>query len=226
MMNLRDIVAQSSNVGISMVKDHLSDEVYYSRLSGYGFGKPTHIDFPGEAIGMLSSYKTWSDIDSGTISFGQGLTVTSLETASFYGAIANKGVKYQPHFLIGYPQSKENPIPKYRSEQVMRPETASLLTSILVSAVTDGTGRAARIDGYDVAGKTGTAQKANPEAQGYLEDEYIVSFVGFLANTESAMVCVAMMDNPIGADGNSPTGPLFASIMLYAANHYKMVPLT
>ena len=226
MMNLRDIITMSSNVGISMVKDNLSDAVYYSYLQRYGFGRATHIDFPGEAIGSLSPYHKWYDIDSGTISFGQGLTVTSLEMASFYGAIANNGVKYQPHFLIGYPQSKENPLPSYKSEQIMRPDTADLLTSMLISAVAEGTGHSARINGYEVAGKTGTAQKANPEASGYLSDDYIVSFVGFLANTDSKLVCITMMDNPIGAYGNSPTGPLFASLMWYAANRYMIAPTT
>jgi len=226
MMNLRDIITVSSNVGISMVKDYLSDEVFHSYLQRYGFGKATHVDFPGEAIGTLSPYTRWYDVDSGTIAFGQGLTATSLEIACFYGAIANNGVKYQPHFLIGYPQSKANPIPSYKSEQIMRPDTANQLTSILTSAVANGTGYSARIDGYEVAGKTGTAQKANPETGGYLNDNYIVSFVGFLANTESKLVCITMMDNPIGAYGNSPTGPLFASLMWFAANRYMIAPTT
>jgi membrane peptidoglycan carboxypeptidase len=97
---------------------------------------------------------------------------------------------------------------------------------MLQSVVTTGTGTTAAVEGYAMAGKTGTAQKARPleEGGGYIDDEYIVSFVGYFANTNSKLVCITCMDNPQGADGDSPTGPLFASIMRYVANRYLIEP--
>jgi cell division protein FtsI (penicillin-binding protein 3) len=223
-MSFRTIIAQSSNVGTSMVKDRLSDEVYASHLSRFGIGHPTHIDFPGEGIGILDPWEGWSDIQSANISFGQGVSVSSLQIASFYGAVANDGIKYQPHFLIDRPQAAKRAEFSNKTEAIMRPETATTLKSMLTTVVTDGTGHAARIEGYSVAGKTGTAQKASPDGSGYLSDNYIVSFVGFFADSDSKFVCITSMDNPIGADGNAPTGPLFASIMQFAANRYMIEP--
>jgi cell division protein FtsI (penicillin-binding protein 3) len=223
-MSFRTIIAQSSNVGTSMVKDRLSDELYASHLSRFGVGHPTHVDFPGEGIGILDPWEGWSDIQSANISFGQGVSVSSLQIASFYGAVANDGIKYQPHFLIDRPQAAKRAEFSNKTEVIMRPETAATLRSMLTTVVTDGTGHAARIDGYSIAGKTGTAQKASPDGNGYLPDDYIVSFVGFFADSDSKLVCIASMDNPIGADGNAPTGPLFASIMQFAANRYMIEP--
>jgi cell division protein FtsI (penicillin-binding protein 3) len=222
-MSFRTIISESSNVGISLAKDRISDETYASYLSRFGIGLPTRVDFPGEGIGILADWNEWSDIQAANISFGQGVSVSSLQMASFYGAVANNGIKYQPHFLIDRPQALERVSFADTAEQVMRPDTARSLTSMLESVVTDGTGHGARVEGYSVAGKTGTAQKASPDG-GYLPDNYIVSFVGFLSASESKLVCITSMDNPIGAEGNAPTGPLFASIMRFAANRYMIEP--
>jgi cell division protein FtsI (penicillin-binding protein 3) len=222
-MTFRSIIAQSSNVGISMVRERVSEELFASYLAKFGIGSATHIDFPGEGIGILDPWEGWSDIQAANISFGQGVAVSSLQIASFYGAVANDGIKYQPHFLIDRPQAAARAEFSGKAEAIMRPETARILSDMLVSVVTDGTGHASRIDGYAVAGKTGTAQKASPEG-GYLPDNYIVSFVGYFANSNSKFVCITSMDNPIGADGNAPTGPLFASLMQFAANRYMIEP--
>jgi cell division protein FtsI (penicillin-binding protein 3) len=222
-MSLRTIISESSNVGISLVKDRISDETYDSHLRLYGIGQPTHVDFPGEGIGILASWNEWSDIQTANISFGQGVSVSPLQMASFYGAVANDGIKCQPHFLIDRPQASGRTEFSGKSERIMRPETAKDLTSMLTTVVAEGTGRTAQIEGYSVAGKTGTAQKASPDG-GYLPDNYIVSFVGFLADSQSGLVCITSMDNPIGAESNAPTGPLFASIMQFVANRYLIEP--
>jgi cell division protein FtsI (penicillin-binding protein 3) len=222
-MSFRTVIAQSSNVGISLVKERISDETFASHLERFGVGQPTHIDFAGEAIGSLDSWEDWSAIQAANITFGQGVAVSSLQIASFYGAVANDGIKYQPHFLINQPQSLEHVDVVGKSERIMLSDTAAALEDMLSSVVADGTGKAAQIDGYTVAGKTGTAQKAAPEG-GYLSGDYIVSFVGFFAGSQSELVCITSMDNPIGAEGNAPTGPLFASIMQFAANRYMIEP--
>jgi cell division protein FtsI (penicillin-binding protein 3) len=223
-MSFTTIIAKSSNVGISLVKDRISDEVYASYLKRFGIGGATHVDFPGEGIGSLDDWENWPEVQAANISFGQGVSVSPLQMAAFYGAVANDGIKYQPHFLIDRPQALDRSEFSDKSERIMRSDTAQDLTGMLASVVSDGTGHAARIEGYTVAGKTGTAQKALPEGGGYMPDDYIVSFVGFLAGTESKLVCITSMDNPIGAESNAPTGPLFASIMQFAANRYMIEP--
>jgi cell division protein FtsI (penicillin-binding protein 3) len=224
-MSFRTILAQSSNVGISLVKDRLDDESYYGYLRRFGVKEATHVDFPGEALGSLDPWESWSAVQAANISFGQGVSLTSLQAADFYGAVVNDGLKYRPHFLIDRPQAPLGAKDAIKGEQVMRTDTAQALRSMLASAVSEGTGHAAAIEGYEVAGKTGTAQKASPDG-GYLPDEYIVSFVGFLVGSQSKLVCITSMDNPIGAEGNAPTGPLFASIMQFAANRYMIEPGT
>jgi cell division protein FtsI (penicillin-binding protein 3) len=221
MMSLRTIISQSSNVGISLVEERVGATTYAGYLERFGFGQPTHVDYPGESLGLLADVDDWSAVQAANISFGQGVSVTSLQMASFYGAIANDGIRVSPHFLIDRPQSQIHV--EYASEQLLTTDTANTLTDILTTVTTDGTGHAARIDGYLVAGKTGTAQKA-AEWGGYLEDNYIVSFVGYFAESESKLVCITSMDNPIGAEGNAPTGPLFASIMEFAAGRYMIEP--
>lgn len=247
-MSFRTVIAESSNVGTTLIKETISNETFAAYLEKWGFGQTpvldfpvghelyglgqtTHVDFPGENKGSLAPWGDWPDIQAANISFGQGVQVSPLQMASFYGVIANDGIKYQPHFLLDRPQAQERPT--YAAETVMSSKTAEDMTSILTSVVSDGTGHAARIEGYTVAGKTGTAQKsAGPDdpswkiepGSNYLRDEYIVSFVGFLPNADTKLVCLASMDNPIGADGNAPTGPLFASIMKFVTNRYMIQP--
>ncbi|MDR3053150.1 MAG: penicillin-binding protein 2 [Coriobacteriales bacterium] len=220
-MSLRTIIMESSNIGVSLVEREIGDATFHEYLTKYGFGQPTHVDFPYEATGLLAPLDGWVPIQAANISFGQGVAASPLQIASFYGAIANDGLKMQPHFLLAYPYS-DTP-PSYTSEQIMTPATATELTSILRSVVTDGTGTRSAVEGYATAGKTGTAEKA-AETGGYLENYYVVSFAGFFTEAPSKFVCLTTMDNPLGAEGNAPTQPLFAAIMKFAATHYGILP--
>jgi membrane peptidoglycan carboxypeptidase len=116
--------------------------------------------------------------------------------------------------------------PTYENNRIISDDTARKLESMLCTAVAEGTGRSAQVAGYTIAGKTGTAEKARPEEEGggYIDGEYIVSFVGYLVHASRSLVCITSMDNPTGAEGNAPTGPLFASIMKFAATRYMLVP--
>lgn len=226
MMSFADIITYSSNIGMTLVEERLSNEVFYNYLQGFGFGQATHVDYPGEGVGELHTPDGWSELEQGNISFGQGVSTTPVAMASFYGAIANGGLMCPPHFIINQPESMANLEVLEQDKQLFSPKTAKTLESMLQSVVTTGTGTTAAVEGYAMAGKTGTAQKARPleEGGGYIDDEYIVSFVGYFANTNSKLVCITCMDNPQGADGDSPTGPLFASIMRYVANRYLIEP--
>ena len=251
-MSFREIIAQSSNVGTSWAKDRISDPLYANYLKDFGICEYTGVDFPGEENGWVSKIDgdsepypynvlkdadNWADVRSANISFGQGINVTSLQMASFYGAVANDGIQHRPHFLVGTPQSGVKSTNKESGfndgsgvsdtdesvgMRIMRSDTASSLQSLLRSVVTDGTGSKARIEGYNVAGKTGTAQKLIDGV--YSEQEYVVSFVGFLEASDSKLVCITSMDNPERAEYDAPTGPLFSSIMKYAADRYMIKP--
>ncbi|MCL1890856.1 MAG: penicillin-binding protein 2 [Coriobacteriia bacterium] len=220
-MSLKTILAKSSNVGVSLVERRMTDKTFASYLDQYGFGKYTHVDYPGEAAAHIDEVKSWNPVQAANISFGQGVQTSSLQIASFYGAIANGGVLRQPHFLIARPQYDTPPV--YDFEAIMPSSTAEDLEEMLGLAVTKGTGKAAAIEGYEVVGKTGTAEKASKDG-GYIEDEYVVSFVGYFANSNSKIVCITSFDNPLGAWGNSPAPPLFKTLMTFAINRYMILP--
>ncbi|MDR2109390.1 MAG: penicillin-binding protein 2 [Coriobacteriales bacterium] len=214
-MSFREILVHSSNIGISLIEDKIGDEAFHAMLSGAGFGQPTHVDYPGEAIGLMSELEDWNVVSRATMAFGQGIQVSSLQVASFYGAIANHGVQIQPHLLMARPNQDRQP--EYSARRVMSQDSAERLESMLRSVV-EIHAPAADIPGYQVVGKTGTAEKASSEG-GYLQDNHIVSFVGYLANASSQMVCLTSFDNPLQQLTAPPTQPLFKDIMSYLTNH-------
>jgi cell division protein FtsI (penicillin-binding protein 3) len=219
-MSMRQVLTVSSNVGASLIEQKIGDDKFYAYLQKFGFGQATHVDYPGEAIGELADVSKWTPIQAANISFGQGMQISTLQLASFYGAIADGGTKITPHFLYARPQDDTQI--KYDSTKIFSSDTASKLTSMLRSVVTDGTGKKADISGYDIVGKTGTAQIVDPSSGGYYADKYICSFVGYVANSSSDIVCMTSMYNPTGALANAPTSPLFKTIMQYVINEYDI----
>ncbi|MGI6217617.1 MAG: penicillin-binding transpeptidase domain-containing protein, partial [Coriobacteriales bacterium] len=188
-------------------------ETFYKYLEMFGFGKATGVDYPGESDGILADYQDWSEVQEANISFGQGISVTTIQMASFYGMIASGGTYVQPHFLIGYPNSDETV--EYDKTQMLTTDVCDQLTDMLTGVVTDGTGAAAAVEGYTVAGKTGTAQKITDSGE-YSEGAYVISFDGYLANSSSSLACVVSIDNP----ETSAAMPVFSSVMEYAAQRY------
>ena len=169
---LRQILDQSSNVGISLATEKMGFEELYNHIVRYNLHSDTGVDYPGEgeegtdALGMLAPYDQWSAVQAYNVSFGQGVSVTPLQMTRFYGAIVNNGVECVPHFLIGMPQSGTTPA--YGTTQVIE-NTDALgdMQSMLKTVVTDGTGAKAAIDGFNVAGKTSTAEIYDEENGGY-----------------------------------------------------------
>ena len=221
-MTFRQILAKSSNVGMSLIEEQINNERFSTFIERYGFGQYTHIDYPGESPGLVAELRHWSSIQAANMSFGQGLQITPLQIASFYGAIANEGMMCQPHFLIARP--RYDAPPHYESKPLFGPKTAAKLEDLLSGVVIEGTGKPAAIPGYDVVGKTGTAEIASPLG-GYLEDEYIVSFVGYIANSNSKLVCVTSLDSPIAPMDYPAASVLFNTIMSFAINRYMVVPV-
>lgn len=225
-MTLRQILDQSSNVGISLAVEEMGFQELYDHIVKYGLHKRTGVDYPGEgeagtdALGYLVPFDEWSRVTGYNVSFGQGISVTPLQMTRFYGAIINDGVACTPHFLISKPQTGENP--EYATEQIVE-NTSVLPTMIdmLKTVVTDGTGTAAAIDGFEVAGKTSTAEIYDEENGGYREGVYNICFTGFLADSSSQLVCF------VGANevpGDRVVTPVFKDIMTTAIDRFKITP--
>lgn len=217
-MTFSEILENSSNVGISLATKKVGFEKLYSTLSSLKFATKTGIDYPGEDSGSLSNVEEWSKIDGYSISFGQGVTATPLQVAYAYGALANGGSVAQPHFMIALPQTEE--WLTYEKEQLLDDKKAlKTLTGMLRSVVTSGTGQDAKIRGYDVVGKTSTAEIA--ENGSYAKSRYNLCFSGFIANSSSKLVCNVVANN-VKQTGNMASA--FRDIMVEAIDLYKIVP--
>lgn len=218
-MTLRAIIANSSNVGISLATEKLGFSNFYKKILEYGFTSKTGVDYPGEASGYLLEKEYWSLIKSYNVSFGQGVSVTPVQLVQFYGAIVNNGLQCVPHFLIEKPHSDDDII--YPQEDIIQNKKAiTTLTSMLESVVEIGTATDAAIPGFKVAGKTGTAEIAKAEG-GYYSGLYNLSFVGFLPDSSSQLVCfVGATEVP----GDRKVGSVFRDIMTFAIDRYKIMP--
>lgn len=214
-MTLNHIMEISSNVGMSLSAQKMGFDKLYDALQRYKFNEYTGVDYPGESSGTLDPVEQWSLVQSYNISFGQGIMVTPLQMCRFYGALTNGGVEEVPHFLISKPGSDDQPT--YESTQVIDNQTAiDQVTGMLENVVKEGTGTKAQISGFTPAGKTGTGQYIGNDGQ-YLEDMDNISFIGFLPNTNSKLVCfVGVTEVP----GDAVTTPAFKDIMQDAIKHY------
>lgn len=225
-MTLREILDSSSNVGISLSVEQMGFDKLYDYIVKYGLHKDTGIDYPGEgesdtdALGYLVPYEDWTKVTGYNVSFGQGISVTPMQMIRFYGAINNDGVACTPHFLISKPQSGETP--EYATEQIVEnTEVLPTMIDMLKTVVSDGTGTAAAIDGFNVAGKTSTAEIYDEENGGYREGVYNLCFTGFLADSSSQLVCFVGADEVPGA---RVVTPIFKDIMATAIDRFKITP--
>ena len=223
---LRQILDQSSNVGISLATEQMGFEELYDHILAYNLHEKTGVDYPGEGdegtdvLGLLNDFDQWSKVQAYNVSFGQGISLTPLQITRFYGALVNDGVECTPHFLLSKPQSGETP--EYATEQVIEnKEAIATMTSMLETVVTDGTGKAAAIEGFDVAGKTSTAEIYDEENGGYRKGVYNLAFTGFLANSSSQLVCfVGANEVPI----DNVVTPMFKDIMTAAIDRFDIYP--
>lgn len=218
--SFRQILDQSSNVGISLSVQKMDDGFtkLYDHIKKYNLCEKTGVDYPGEASGTLQPLENWATITGWNVSFGQGVAVTPLQLVRFYGAIVNDGVEVTPHFLISKPQTGE--VASYETEDVIENKAAiPTITDMLETVVTDGTGKNAQIDGFKVAGKTSTAEIA--ENGVYKQGVYNLCFEGFLPDSSSQLVCFVGM-NEVPSQGN--VANVFKDIMTCAIDRFKIQP--
>jgi cell division protein FtsI (penicillin-binding protein 3) len=225
LMTLGDILAYSSNIGTIKVAQLLGKRRLSDYLDRFGFGQTTGLGFPGEASGLLAPAEQWWGTSMGTIPIGQGVAVTPLQMAVLYGCIANGGVWVQPRLVrstVG-PDGRRTDAPPSETRRVVSESTADMITRMLAYAVEVGTGTAAEIPGYWVAGKTGTARKPLTDARGY-SDEYVASFIGFAPASRPAIVVAAVLDEPDTVFGGVAAAPLFQDVARFALAKLRAAP--
>lgn len=224
-MTLGDIIAQSSNVGITEVADRLGSGPLASYLTTFGFGRPTGVDFPGEAPGALLPLLQWSETSRATFAFGQGISATPLQMAAVYATVANDGVWVQPRLARGTVDEEGRYLPfrESPSHRVISSDTAEVVSRMLAYVVEHGTGTAARIEGYQVAGKTGTARIPYSDRAGY-SHRYVASFMGFLPAGDPQVVIVSILDEPATVYGGIAAAPLFQQVARFAIQRLRISP--
>ncbi len=228
-LSFAKILQVSSNIGFTKVAEKLKKERFFKYIEKFGFGEPTGIDVPGEASGLLRKPDRWSGIDLATHSFGQGLSTTPLQMAMAYAAIANGGFLMRP-FVMRRVVGPKGEVLRQNQPHVVRrvisERTATLLASMLQDVTSEGgTGVMANLDGFDVAGKTGTAQKADPIHGGYAAKKRVASFVGFVPANNPRLVALVLIDEPeVNVYGGVVAAPVFRNIAQGALRHLAVAP--
>jgi cell division protein FtsI (penicillin-binding protein 3) len=225
-MTLTEIVARSSNVGSLLAAENLKWRTHHDYLTAFGFGSSPELGLPGESSGRVPGLGDWSQLTQDTIAFGQGVSASSVQMASAYATIANGGVRVEPTMVASMiaPDGTELPAAEQASTRVVSEDTAGTVTEMMEAVMgPDGTGSPAAVEGYRVAGKTGTAQRVDPECGCYRG--YNSSFMGFAPADDPKYVVVVSLINPTnGNSGGALAGPAFADIMRFTLQQGGVSP--
>lgn len=225
-LNFTQIISESSNVGTIEVGLKLGADRLASYIERLGLGHPTGVDFPGEVAGIVPPLSAWSGTSVATISIGQGISVTPIQLACIMGTIANGGRKICPHFLKAKVTDKgvQDMGLGGLGDQVLSPAVCQQMTGILEQVVAPGgTGVKAAVNYYNVAGKTGTAEKPLKGGAGY-SGNYIGTFVGFAPAEKPRLACLVVFDEPTPIWGGETSAPVFKEIMSFSLQHLKIPP--
>jgi cell division protein FtsI (penicillin-binding protein 3) len=214
-LTVADIVARSSNVGSVMIGLKLGAERFDHWVRRFGFGKPTGIDLPGEQRGIVLRPDAYSGSSMGNMPIGQGIAVTPIQMAAGYTAIANHGLLREPYVVAGDRRPPRRVLSKRNADRVSR-----MLEGVLAAG---GTAEEAQVDGYRLAGKTGTAEKA--ENGGYSKTDFVASFIGYAPARNPRLLVAVMVDEPRGQIyGGVVAAPAFERIMEFALPYLKIPP--
>jgi len=227
-LTFREVLQFSSNVGAIKVGLALGRERYFDRMTAFGFGSLTGVGLPGESRGQLRPPSRWSGLSLATMSIGQEVSVTALQMVAALGAIANGGRLMRPYIVRAVVDPEGREVRRFEPEavrQVISPATAATLTAILTDVVAHGTGHKAAVEGYQVAGKTGTAQKPDPVTHVYSRKPGVLSFVGFVPAEAPRLVMLVMLDEPKTVVwGSEAAAPIFATVAGQVLRHLEVPP--
>jgi cell division protein FtsI (penicillin-binding protein 3) len=219
--SVAQILAHSSNIGAIELAEMLGKTRLSSWINRFGFGRVTGIDFPGESPGIVLPPDKWSGSTIGNVPIGQGIAVTPVQMAAAYAAIANRGVWSRPHIVDHVAGGGR---PSLYRRRLVSPSVASELMLMLKDVVAEGTGTYAAMPGYQVAGKTGTAQKPDSHG-GYATGRYVASFVGIVPASRPRLVVLVTVDEPQGAIwGGVVAAPAFQQIARFDLQYLEVPP--
>jgi cell division protein FtsI (penicillin-binding protein 3) len=219
-VNLEKLIEKSCNIGAATLALKLGRERYGHYVKLLGFGQKTGIELAAESPGQVSPPETWKDIQVANIAFGQGISVTPLQLLRAYCVVANGGYLVRPHLLMSTDPQKD------AGERVLSDTTSRQMRQMFFQVVESGTGKAASIPGYMVAGKTGTAQKPTPE-HGYNSNKYIGSFIGFVPADKPRLAILVLIDEPAGPHlGGVIAAPAFREVARQALLQMEIPPST
>lgn len=223
---MTQVLENSDNVAMVWVSEILGKDSLYKYLKDFGFGRKSGIELDGESSGDLIDVKKWSDVQRANISFGQGIAATPLQVLMATAAVANNGKLMQPYIVSKSTDynGKENVIQPKEITQVVTTETAKKVTDMMVSVVVNGHGKKAQVAGYEVAGKTGTAQVPKPGG-GYYDDRHVGSFAGFAPANDPKFAIIVKLDNPKNVDwAESSAAPTFGEVAKFLLNYMSIPP--
>lgn len=197
-LTFKEVIAQSSNIGTTKIAQKLGPDIVYKYAALFGFGKKTKVDMPGEISGVLKEPRFWSKTSIGAVPIGQEVGVTALQLAMAISTIANGGVLMKPFVVKRLQDSQQEVIKEFSPQEVRRvisQKTARRVKDILVAVTEEGTGKLAKVEDFKVAGKTGTAQKLEPNGA-YSHNKFVASFIGFLPADKPLVAIAVCVDEP------------------------------
>jgi cell division protein FtsI/penicillin-binding protein 2 len=220
-LTVAQILAQSSNVGAVKIGLELGAERFYNWVRRFGFGDPTGIDFPGEEQGIVPTLSEFSGSTIGNLPIGQGLSVTPIQMAAAYSAIANGGILRPPRLIL---DEGDTPVPEPEGHRVISKQTAAQLRQMLEGVLAPGgTASEVSVPGYTLAGKTGTAEVAVDG--GYSDSQFVASFVGFAPAQHPQLLVAVVVDEPQGNYyGGVVAAPAFGEIAKFALPYLEIPP--
>jgi cell division protein FtsI (penicillin-binding protein 3) len=225
-LTLTGVLAVSSNIGSIMAAETVKDDVLYNAFRAFGIGESTGLGFPGESYGSLPTPENWSGTTKPTLAFGQGYSLNTLQATSIYSTFANDGVRVVPRIISGYTDKsgRFEATPGSTTRRVVSAEVARNVRLMMESVVSaEGTAPLAKIKGYRIAGKTGTASYYSQALQKY--SGYVASFVGMAPADKPELVISVVLERPVnGHYGGEVAAPVFKKVMTFALQRMRIVP--
>lgn len=224
---MKDVLDKSLNTGTIFVERLLGREAFRQYVKDFGLGEKTGIELKSEVDADIDSLDRKGKVFAATASFGQGITTTPIQMVSAYAALGNGGMLMKPYIVseIIHPDGQREKTKPQVIRQVIKPQTSQLISAMMVDVVEHGHGKRAAVPGYYVAGKTGTAQVADPNGHGYLKDETIGSFAGFAPADHPAFVMLIKIEGPKTVQfAESSAGPIFGELSAFLLSYLQVPP--
>lgn len=228
-LSVAEVLKYSSNIGAAKIGGRLGQERLYNYLRAFGFGSRSGVDLPGEVPGYLRDRKQWFAVDLATISFGQGVATTALQLGAAVSAIANGGTLMKPYLVEKISDENGTVLQRFSPQErqrVISTENAKIVAKMMEGVTTEGgTGMNAAVEGFRVAGKTGTAQKVDPITHGYSADKRTASFIGFVPAENPKLTILVIIDEPKTSPyGGVVAAPAFKSIAAQSLCYLNVPP--